>query len=110
MRVLIWMLLLGSGVSMAEGGDATAGEALYMSSCTACHGKNADGQGPAGNALTPKPTNFTSAAWWKDRTDSEIKANIKNGKPGTAMMAFGHMSDADIVNIVAFLRTKQPAQ
>lgn len=107
MRLVIWSMLIGTNLAYAEA-DATKGEALYMASCTACHGKNADGQGPAGPALSPKPTDFTSGLWWTDRSDQEVKANIKNGKPGTAMMAFAHLGDEDIDNIVAFLRTKQP--
>jgi len=110
MRAAVWMMVLGSSVAMAQDDDATKGQAVYMANCTACHGKNADGQGPAGSALRPKPTDFTSASWWEGRTDSGLKANIKNGKPGTAMMGFAHLSDEDIVAIVAYLRTKQPAQ
>jgi mono/diheme cytochrome c family protein len=109
-RAAFWMILLGSNMAMAEGGDATKGGTLYLSSCTACHGKNADGQGPASAGLNPKPTDFTSAKWWEGRTDTEVEANIKNGKPGTAMMSFAYLTDAQILDIVAYLRTKQPAQ
>ena len=43
-------------------GDATKGEAQYKTLCISCHGEKGDGNGPAGGALTPKPTNFTDAA------------------------------------------------
>ena len=107
MRACLWMMLFGANVAMAAG-DAAVGEKLFSSNCAACHGKNADGQGPAGAALNPKPTDFTNAEWWAQRTDDSIEANIKNGKPGTSMMKFAHLSEGDIAHLIAFLRSKQP--
>jgi len=106
MRTLV--LLLITGMQVAWAGDAVKGETLYQANCSACHGKEADGNGPAGSALNPPPIGFMDAAWWEGKDDKEVKANIKNGKPGTAMMPFAHMSDDDIASIIAFLRTKQP--
>jgi len=88
--------------------DAAAGQRTYNASCMACHGSNADGKGPAAAALKPQPTDFTSAAFWKDRDDGSVKRVIKAGKPGTAMMAFGQLSDGDLDDLVAFLRAKAP--
>ena len=95
--------------------DATAddtpkprGQVLYASSCAACHGSKGDGKGPAAVALRPKPTDFTKAAWWSGRTDATIAAAIRAGSPGTAMTPFPALTDGDVNDLVAWLRTFQP--
>lgn len=94
--------------SAASAADAAAGKRTYSASCTACHGAAADGKGPAAAALKPAPADFTSAAFWAGRDDESVKVVIKAGKPGTSMMAFSQLSDADLDNLVAYLRTKAP--
>jgi mono/diheme cytochrome c family protein len=51
-----------------------AGKKLYSQMCSICHGSKGKGDGMAGGALNPKPTNFTSenvqnqsdgALYWK---------------------------------------------
>ena len=95
-------------VGTAQAGDATAGQSTCQSNCMACHGTNADGKGPAAMALQPSPTDFTSGAFWAGKTDAQLKTAIRSGSPGTSMMAFSALSDGDIDNIIAFLRTKAP--
>ena len=65
----------------ARGADAARGETLYAANCTACHGARADGRGPAAVALTPRPTDFTRAASWKGRSDTEMAALVRAGRP-----------------------------
>ena len=108
MRILVLLMVMGMNVAKAS--DPVKGETLYQANCSACHGKEADGNGPAGSALNPPPVGFTNAAWWEGKDDKSVEANIKNGKPGTAMMGFAHISSEDIEHMVAYLRTKQPAQ
>jgi mono/diheme cytochrome c family protein len=97
------------GPPAAAAGDAAKGGTVYTANCMACHGVNADGKGPAAAAFQPKPTDFTSATFWLDRKDDGIKAVVRTGRPGTPMMPFGKLSEADLDNLVAFLRTKAPA-
>jgi high-affinity iron transporter len=105
MRILLVLIALGSTNAMA---DTAKGAALYQANCSACHGPELDGNGPAGAALQPKPASFKDAAFWKDRDESALKASIKNGKPGTAMMPFAHLPDADVEAIVAYLVANKP--
>ena len=105
MRNFIVFMALASTTALA---DTSKGATLYQANCSACHGAELDGNGPAGAALQPKPPNFKDAAFWKDRDKSAVKAAIKNGKPGTAMMAFAHLPDADIEAIVAYLIANKP--
>ncbi len=66
------------------------GAALFQKNCTACHGENADGKGPAAIALVPPPRNFTdpNAKWTRSRDPQDIFKTISEGSPGTAMPPF----------------------
>ena len=109
MRSFLGFLLLLSTPALADG-DAAAGETAYKGNCSVCHGQAADGNGAAAAAMNPKPTDFTDAAWWAGKTDDEIAAIIKNGKPSSPMNGFAFLGDAEIANIIAFLKTKKPAE
>ena len=77
----------------AEDGTADAGEAApefdvaaaYGTACVTCHGAEGDGNGPAGGALTPKPRDFTDAAWWDSTTDEHVTKVIKDGGPAAGL-------------------------
>ena len=101
-------LLLGLFGTPAAAADLPRGQKVYQASCLACHGVNADGKGPAAAALKPRPTDFTSADFWKGRSDDSIKQVIQSGKPGTSMMGFGQLQGEDLDAAVAFLRSKAP--
>jgi len=105
MRAFLALLALGCSSAWA---DTSKGAELYQANCSACHGRDLDGNGPAGAALQPKPTNFKDELFWKDRDGSALKAGIQNGKPGTAMMPFAHLPEADVEAIVAYLLANQP--
>ena len=104
--------LLAAGACLAPSSalaqDAAKGQTIYMANCMACHGVEADGQGPAAAALSPPPVDFTKADWWQGRSDEDIKSVIRSGKPGTPMMPFAKLSDEDLADLVGFLRTKAP--
>ena len=100
--IVLWAL----AVSTADAADTQNGEAVYQANCMACHGAAADGKGPAAAALNPPPTNFTDPAYWAGKTDEQVKQAIKVGKPGTSMIGFSRISDEDLADLVAFMRTK----
>lgn len=64
------------------------GKALFegKGTCINCHGKDGDGNGPAGKVLNPGPRNFTNCKFHKKRKDGEMMWVIKNGSPGTGMV------------------------
>ena len=67
------------------------GQALYRSNCAFCHGLS--GLGGRGPDLVRNP-----------KPDAEIKHIIRQGIPGTTMPSFGGFEDADLDNIIAFLK------
>ena len=88
--------------------DADAGKATYTANCMACHGTGGAGDGPAAIALSPPPQSFTAKAFWDGKTDAVLKTTIKAGKPGTAMSGFSQLSDADVANLIAYMKTFKP--
>ncbi len=68
---------------------------LYAQQCASCHGAEGRGDGPAGWALDPKPTNFHDPGRQSRRSVQSLYATISQGVDGTAMAAFGSLPDAD---------------
>jgi mono/diheme cytochrome c family protein len=101
----------------AMAADAAAGKAKYDMFCTSCHGATGKGDGPVGAALNPKARDFSTGSFKFDTdkdgapgTDADLKNIIKNGGGaygGSPMMApwGATLSDADLDNIVAFVRS-----
>ena len=81
-------------------GDTVSGQALYAKRCAPCHGP--EGLGGVGLAL--KPNEFIQGL-----KNAEMIEFLKVGRPGTAMASFkGRLTDAELADIVTFLRTWQP--
>jgi cytochrome c oxidase cbb3-type subunit 3 len=91
--LLIFSFTLPAGPA-SDGGD------LFKQKCTMCHG--VDGKGFA--AL--KTPDFTDPKVQASLTDKQIVETIKNGKKGTAMVAFaGTLSDEQIHSLLTYLRS-----
>lgn len=99
----------------APGGGAPSevvrGEELTSQSCSACHGEDFRGVSGLG-------TSFHDNTFIQDQTDDELVAFIKEGRAndapdnesGIAMPPYGgntRLTDEDLADIVAFLRTLQ---
>ena len=52
---------------------------IFATVCAACHGPSGAGDGPASESLTPRPRNYTDAAWQASVTDDDIKKIILEG-------------------------------
>jgi mono/diheme cytochrome c family protein len=106
-----------------SGGDRAHGQALYATQCALCHGGGGSGDGIAAPAINPKPRDFTDGRFYIDadangRTgeDVDLARVILHGPAafgGTpAMAAFASLSESDVRDLVAFIRTldDSPAQ
>jgi high-affinity iron transporter len=100
------LVVLGLAQATPAAAADPDGAAVYRQNCVACHGAKADGKGPAAAALRPAPTDFTQASWWAGRTDAQVAASIRKGKPGTPMMPYTSLTDDELTAMVAWLRTQ----
>ncbi|MDN5850986.1 MAG: cytochrome c, partial [Nitrococcus sp.] len=68
---------------------------LYQKHCAACHGVKGRGDGPAGAALAPPPTDFHALQRYNARSLLGLYTTITQGVEGTAMAAYeGTLSQA----------------
>ncbi len=90
-------------------GDPAKGEALYKARCVTCHGAAGAGDGPAGKVLKDKPKDWTKGEGLKDLSDQQLFDAIKKGGKAIgkspAMIAFPSLSDAEIQNVIAYVKT-----
>ncbi|MBX7149753.1 cytochrome c [bacterium] len=110
MRSLFILSLLLVSVSSYAAGDAVAGKAKFDMLCASCHGATGGGDGVASAALNPKPRVLSDPAFQASKTDDHLKNVIKNGGASVGlsatMPAWGAaLTDADIDNVVAFIRS-----
>ncbi len=105
MTFLVFLTMVLSSFSVSAQ-DAPAGKAKFDTYCVTCHGATGKGDGPASAALNPKPADLSQTKL----SDDELKKMIKEGGGGmgrsTSMPAWGGaLSDQDIANIVAHIRS-----
>ncbi len=113
--VLIISVVLVYGFSQSRSmldRSESNGKKLYEKYCSTCHGLEGKGEGTAAVYLDPKPRDFTrglfkfqSAPAGSLPTDSDLERTIRNGMPGSAMPAWDRLSDAEITNLVAYIKT-----
>ena len=84
--------------------SAAAGKILYIKYCAACHGEKGKGNGVAAAGLPKPPADHTSAAFQK-MTDGAIYGITSEGKPKFMPAFKASLKEADIWNLVIFMRT-----
>lgn len=94
-----------AGKTNPLGADAAAaGETVFKTNCTACHGPQGHGDGPAGASLDPAPKNLVELS--KIASDDYLFWRISTGRSGTAMVAWqGVLTDEQIWQAVAYIHT-----
>jgi mono/diheme cytochrome c family protein len=80
-----------------------AGQALYVKTCTPCHGKTGLGDGVKSKSLKT-PMNDFSKPEFQSQTDGEHFYKTKAGR-GEMTKYEGKLSDDDIWNLVNYTRT-----
>lgn len=112
MRVLMTALIFSAGTLLAHStlaADAAAGESKFKQLCATCHGPSGQGDGPASPSLRPKPRDLSDGQWQASVDDEHLRTVITRGGAAVGlspmMTAFGHLSDADVDNLVAYIRS-----
>jgi mono/diheme cytochrome c family protein len=96
---------------LAQGkGDPKAGEVLYRKECLKCHGTTGVGDGPQGQKLKEKPSNWTAdGGGLKGMDEQAIWRSIAEGGRAVGkskgMPAYPKLSDADVWNLVAYVKS-----
>jgi len=81
-----------------------AGKRVYQRMCARCHGPDGKGDGGGGGI----PSDLTDETWDHGSTDGEIFTSIHDGTSKEMEGYAERLSDADIWNLVNFIRSIGP--
>jgi mono/diheme cytochrome c family protein len=102
-RWLVVALVLMIVPSLAWAGTPL-GARIYGERCSACHGTDGAGDGPAAAALDPKPRNFRDRHFWRARPRTQVRLVVEHGRPGTMMAGFkGVLTPEEIDAVVSYV-------
>jgi len=91
--------------------DVEVGGNIYQRYCSNCHGANGAANTELGRVLVPHPRNFTDRKGMASVTDRQLADAISQGKPGTAMAAWGGiLNPEDIRRVLRYIRTTFASQ
>ena len=100
MRVAIALLLALVASSAEAAQTPDPGRVVYASRCAGCHGTSGDG-GELGPSITMRVP---------ARTDDDLKTLFREGLPMAGMPAFPALTDAEVRDLIRFLRTLRPRE
>ncbi|WP_431289217.1 FTR1 family protein [Roseateles chitinivorans] len=83
--------------------DLKLGASVYAANCAACHGASGNGDGPLAKQLDPKPIAFTDHDRARQRSVFALYQAVSQGIAGTAMPAFGQLSEEDRWAVAMYL-------
>jgi len=82
-------------------------EKIYRKQCGVCHGDEGDGRGRAGVNLQPPASSFISPDRRQALSAQYIAQVIRDGKPGSAMVAYGRrLSEAQVTQLATYIRDR----
>jgi alcohol dehydrogenase (cytochrome c) len=94
--ILSFCVWLPASIALAQSLDP--GSQVFVNRCAACHGTDGNG-GELGPAITARVPS---------RTDEDLASLFRQGLPSAGMPAFPSLSDADIRELIRYLRTLRP--
>lgn len=89
--------------------DAARGAKTYALNCGSCHGAEGAGDGPAGLALVPPPTNHTDGAYMNPLSNDHLYKVVAEGGAAVGKSVSmapwgGVLNEAQIWDVIAHMR------
>ena len=115
--LLVCALVAAIAPGAALAADIAKGKETYKMICETCHGPTGKGDGPGAQGIQPSPRDFSKGEFkfdgnknGKTGEDADLKAVISKGAAefgGSPLMTpwAGAISDADIDNVIAVIRS-----
>lgn len=100
--VALFVAFVVTGLWAAPDGDAAAGKTLYAKKCATCHGPDGEAK-PAIAKMFKVEMQHLGSKEAQALKDADIAKIVKEGKG--KMKAVAGLSDADIANLIAHVRT-----
>ena len=107
------LFALATGFSSSFAAESvTRGKQVFERNCAVCHGTSGDGAGMEARRFFTRPTDlrrgifkFRSTPSGSLPTDQDLERTIRRGLPGSGMITQDHLSEGDIKNVIAYLKT-----
>ena len=112
-----WALAIAGFLAVPAGAPhgATGGRTIYLEECAICHGPAGDGEGMAAHMFQVKPRDFRrgvlkfrSTPTGSLPTDEDLVRTIRRGLPGSAMVPQDHLTEAEIRDVITYIKTFSP--
>lgn len=89
--------------------DAERGASIYALNCASCHGAEGRGDGPAGVALVPPPTNHVDGGYMNALSNEHLYKVVAEGGPAVgksvSMAPWGAvLGEAKVWDVIAHMR------
>lgn len=87
------------------------GRQIFARQCALCHGDAGDGGGRFAYLMNPRPRDFKKGKFKlvttvnRNPSDADLLRVIRRGMPGSAMPPWGHLPEADLAALVAFVKS-----
>lgn len=101
----------GQTITGDEARQARGARLYARHGCAGCHGSLGHGDGPAAAGLAKRPGDFRNASTFsRGGKVEDISRTLRTGIPGTPMVGFDHLPDAErllLARYVVFLSKQQ---
>jgi mono/diheme cytochrome c family protein len=98
---LVAMMILVAGGAVGAGGDAAKGKAVFTAKCGSCHSLDGEAKPAIARMLKVEMKNL-SAKEVQAKSDAVLRKEIAEG---TGKMKGIKLTDEEMANVLAFLRT-----
>ncbi|HWO41089.1 MAG TPA: cytochrome c [Candidatus Eisenbacteria bacterium] len=94
----------------ASAQNSSAGEKLYATYCSGCHGDKGKADGPAANSLPVKPADHTNGAVMNRLSDKYLRDIISKGGTAVGKSSFmpgwgSQLTEPQVRDLVAYIRS-----